>query len=165
MHWRRAYPGIENYWRMTGHVEGLTDHAPSPRMKSLFQRRTSPTPNRLRFFRIKTDRKSSVSSDISRHLASGLDQKPSTMAHIDVAEGTSGPRPPGWGYLNFQHTAVSIPARRDCRAKSRPGSKAGFSPGWLGSAIEGRRPQVRGLRSGGSLAMPARPQPPITLNS
>jgi ribosomal protein L7/L12 len=36
-----------------------------------------------------------------------------------------------------------------------------LSPGgWLGSATEGRRPQIRGLRSGGSLALPARPQPP-----
>src|SRR5690348_5928209 len=40
------------------------------------------------------------------------------------------------------------------------GSRVGNSPGWLGSTTEGRRPQVRGLCSGGSLALPARPQPP-----
>jgi hypothetical protein len=45
LHCRRAFSGIENSWRMTGHGEGLTDHAPSPRTKSFFQRRTSPTPN------------------------------------------------------------------------------------------------------------------------
>jgi hypothetical protein len=41
------------------------------------------------------------------------------------------------------------------------GSRVSHSAGWLGSATEGRRPQVRGLRSGGSLALPARPQPPM----
>ena len=57
----------------------------------------------------------------------------------------------GQGYLYIQHTAgsIALSSQRDCHAKSWPGSKAGFSPGWLGSATEGRRPQVRGVRSGG----------------
>ncbi len=33
------------------------------------------------------------------------------------------------------------------------GSKAGYSSGWLGSTPGGRRPQIRGLRAGGSLAI------------
>jgi len=33
------------------------------------------------------------------------------------------------------------------------GSKAGYNSGWLGSTPEGRRPQIRGLRAGGSLAI------------
>ncbi len=35
----------------------------------------------------------------------------------------------------------------------RRGSKAGYSSGWLGSTPRGRRPQIRGLRAGGSLAI------------
>jgi hypothetical protein len=93
------------------------------------------------------------------------------MAHLYLGEGTGEPRPPlrdGSGHPNIPHTAdsIALSSQRDCRARFRPGSKAGFSPGWLGSATEGRRPQVRGVRSGGSLALPARPQPPtIALSS
>src|SRR5208337_4722592 len=35
----------------------------------------------------------------------------------------------------------------------RHGSKAGYTSGWLGSTPEGRRPQIRGFRAGGSLAV------------
>jgi|SRR5271157_1293520 len=38
-------------------------------------------------------------------------------------------------------------------SERRHGSKAGYSSGWLGSTPEGRRPQIRGLRAGGSLAI------------
>src|SRR5437764_11201032 len=59
-HCRRAFSGIENSWRTTGHGEGLTDHAPSPRRKSFFQGRTSPTSNPLRWRMKKVHRKLSV---------------------------------------------------------------------------------------------------------
>ena len=43
----------------------------------------------------------------------------------------------------------------------RSGSKVGNSAGWLGSATEGRRPQVQGRCSGGSSRRAGtRPQPP-----
>ncbi|MGD0040041.1 MAG: hypothetical protein ABSE84_06395, partial [Isosphaeraceae bacterium] len=38
-------------------------------------------------------------------------------------------------------------------ADLRHGSKAGYTSGWLGSTPEGRRPQIRGFRAGGSLAV------------
>ena len=95
------------------------------------------------------------------------------MAHSDLAEGTGEPRPPlrdGSGFLNIQHTAgsiaLSLATRR--RTKLRPCSQAGFSPGWLGSATEGRRPQVPGLRLGArwrcQLDPSYPPPPPLRLN-
>ncbi len=37
--------------------------------------------------------------------------------------------------------------------RTRQCSRAGYSSGWLWSTPEGRRPQIRGLRAGGSLAL------------
>src|SRR5208337_2752079 len=60
----------------------------------------------------------------------------------------------------LQHVRPSLARRAqgppDGRAnggRDRHGSKAGYNSGWLGSTPGGRRPQIRGLRAGGSLAI------------
>src|SRR5271157_1824217 len=60
----------------------------------------------------------------------------------------------------LQHVRPSLARRAqgppDGRAnggRDRHGSKAGYNSGWLGSTPGGRRPQFRGLRAGGSLAI------------
>jgi hypothetical protein len=76
------------------------------------RRRRSPSPIDCAEIRKRIDHKASVCRDIRRHLASGPRSGALDMAHIGVAEGTGGLRPPfrnGQGLLNIQLTAGSIP--------------------------------------------------------
>jgi hypothetical protein len=73
-------------------------------------------------------------------------QRPWTVLTTDNASRAPTQKPPSQSSVQMQ--------------EFRLGSRVSNSPGWLGSATEGRRPQVRGRCSGGSLALPARPQPP-----
>jgi len=64
-----------------------------------------------------------------------------------------------WIILSRPEALNASGSRPACRmaisrnADSRHGSKAGYTSGWLGSTPEGRRPQIRGFRAGGSLAV------------
>src|SRR5271157_1093387 len=53
----------------------------------------------------------------------------------------------GRSLLSVTSALASFSTRR------RHGSKADYTSGWLGATPEGRRPQIRGFRAGGSLAV------------
>ena len=91
------------------------------------------------------------------------------MAHLYLGEGTGAPRPPGWARIR-KHPAHGGLHRPEL-AKRLTGQvqawfKIRFQSSVAGVGDRRTTPQVRGVRSGGSLAMPARPQPPtIALSS